>query len=565
MRLIALLLILQGLNPSSWATLEPHLRTGDQVAHELLGKVDAHKKKAEEHPFYQGSPSESSLKGIPSPAAQMVLETSSSRPKFKIDPEKDPLLKVAEAVIKNPLPLIGGAGTESVQVTQGGKDAIVTCEESGEEADYTCLSTLQVEMREELGPPQQGALTIPGGSYGALAGLLEWPRVRKRHFVAHVIQSPPALRSFISRTQGIPLERVLAVSIAQTGGWHKISRKTYVFGAYHFTYQYRPLIKVPIFSWKEGCEGLEARADQAECSYVSKVCSQGPGTRVIDGVSVTRDCWEYTYTYSCTHPSQNNCGPLRARGCVQVKSDCKQQIGKACVVYTQTYQCKGDPSTTTEIRGGHTPFCLDGHCRDQSFEANDELMPSLAQLSLLKDMQGVFDGMLFKGTDNRCSKATLSFKDCCGSGRGWGVKLGLAGCHADEKALQIKRQKGLCHFIGTYCSKREKLTKICLQKKSTYCCFGSKLLRTFHEQGRAQIGMNWGSADAPLCRGFTVEELQRIDFSKLDLHEVFEDLMKSYQPAKLKHVNKKLKERLEIIKGSVSPKPGTPQKQRKEA
>jgi conjugal transfer mating pair stabilization protein TraN len=281
---------------------------------------------------------------------------------------------------------------------------------------------------------------------------------------------------------------------------------------------------------------------------------------MIEGVPITRECWEETFTYHCSHSSQNNCGPLRARGCVQIKSDCKQRIGNTCVVYTQVYQCKGDSQTTTKITGGKPPFCLDGNCRNMPLELNDELMSSMAQLSLLKEIQGTFEGSVFKGSDNRCSKATLSFKDCCGSGKGWGVSLGVAGCSGDEQTLSLKRQKGLCHFVGTYCSQREKLTKICLQKKSTYCCFGSKLLRSFHEQGRPQIGLGWGSPEAPLCRGFTVEEVQRIDFSKLDLREVFEDLIKTYQPSKLQNVNQQLKERLENIKEGISSK-----KQREDA
>lgn len=273
-----------------------------------------------------------------------------------------------------------------------------------------------------------------------------------------------------------------------------------------------------------------------------------------------------TYTYSCSHPSKDDCGSLRARGCVQVNSACKQSIGNTCIVYTQTYQCKGKKTTHETIAGGATPFCLDGACRDQGFDANDEMMQSLAQLSIFKELQGqLWNGTLFKGSDNRCSKCTLSFKDCCGSGKGWGVDLGLSGCSADEKALRLKRQKGLCHFVGTYCSKREKITKICLQKKSSYCCFGSKLLKAFHTQGRPQIGMGWGNAEEPLCRGFTIDEIQRIDFSKLDLREAFEDLMQNFKPGKIDNISQKINERLEIMKNGMRPKTEPQPKQRSEA
>ncbi|KAB2832469.1 MAG: hypothetical protein F9K49_08070, partial [Caedimonadaceae bacterium] len=254
--------------------------------------------------------------------------------------------------------------------------------------------------------------------------------------------------------------------------------------------------------------------------------------------------------YACDFPTKDNCGPLRARGCVQINSVCKQSVGNICVAYTQTYQCQGGSKRSYQITGGNTPFCLDGSCRDQSFEANDEMMSSLAQLSLLKDMQGKINS-IFTGEEHRCSKHILSFKDCCGSGKGWGKSLGLGGCSANEKLLQVKRQSHLCHYVGTYCAK--KVLGKCVKKKSSFCCFRSKLLKAFHEQGRRQINLGWGEPKEPLCRGFTINEIQRIDFSKLDLREAFEDLIKHYSPQKLQGMGEKVGERLDTIKKGLSP------------
>ena len=41
-----------------------------------------------------------------------------------------------------------------------------------------------------------------------------------------------------------------------------------------------------------------------------------------------------------------------------------------------------------------------------------------------------------------------------------------------------------------------------------------------HQQARPQLGIGWGS-----CRGFTVAEVERIDFGALDLSEFADDLM----------------------------------------
>ena len=92
-----------------------------------------------------------------------------------------------------------------------------------------------------------------------------------------------------------------------------------------------------------------------------------------------------------------------------------------------------------------------------------------------------------------------------------------------------------------------------MKKKTSFCCFGSKLLKAFQEQGRAQIGMGWGDAEHPLCRGFTIEEIQRIDFSKLDLREVFEELMKNYKPGKMGNIGRQVGERWRLLKRGWCP------------
>jgi len=86
----------------------------------------------------------------------------------------------------------------------------------------------------------------------------------------------------------------------------------------------------------------------------------------------------------------------------------------------------------------------------------------------------------------------------------------------------------MCHYIGDYCQQKWPLIG-CVQRANTYCCFNSKLGRIIHEQGRAQLrqfgaGGDWGGAENPNCRGFTPEEFQMLDFSRIDLSEYFGDI-----------------------------------------
>lgn len=132
---------------------------------------------------------------------------------------------------------------------------------------------------------------------------------------------------------------------------------------------------------------------------------------------------------------------------------------------------------------------------------------------------------IFNGKDRRCRSSDKFFGlvggGCCNKDK---VFLGLIACKESEKVLAKQNKAQLCTEIGEYCSKKIRLgfTKICIQKSKSYCCFGSKLARFVHEQGREQLGISWGSAESPQCRGFTPEEFQKLDFSKIDLTGAFD-------------------------------------------
>ena len=512
------------------ASAEKFLHQGDVMAATKLGSIEADKAKGGPNPFYQGK--SQGPGGLHPDVSQMLIESGEQ---FVIDPLRDPLLKGADPIRDTSLKVIGGQGTQNISVTSGGRDEVVRCEEPGEDSLHVCKSRLHAEVHEEIGDPVHGNWPLNGDG--------DFARFRHLFWQAQ----SPQWRVLVAQHINIPLDQM--VSAHSTGMNAKSNNGVLEHFYGNVAYSYRPKVKVATTSWQNACGELEKRADLGLCHYVSKKCTQGPETRVFEGVQVHRDCWEETYTYNCAHECEDNCGPLRAKGCVQTRSDCKKWIGKTCVVHTQTYKCQESPKTQPRITGGDTPFCLDGSCRDQSHELNNEMMQAISQLAILKDMQGSFNMPIFRGSTHQCSKNILDFRDCCGSGKGWGVSLGLAGCGEDEKALQVRRQKGLCHFVGTYCA--EKVLGQCIRKKTSYCCFGSKLLKAFHVQGRPQIGMRWGDGKNPQCRGFTVDELQRIDFSRLDLREVFEELMQDFQPGKIQNVNQKIQERLEIMKESV--------------
>lgn len=106
------------------------------------------------------------------------------------------------------------------------------------------------------------------------------------------------------------------------------------------------------------------------------------------------------------------------------------------------------------------------------------------------------------------------------------IDLLLSGCNAQDMETGMLRGSDMCHEIGDYCS--TSVLGVCIQKTKGHCCFNTKLGRIIQEQGRPQLksfnSVGWGTAKSPYCRGFTPEEFQALDFSKMDLAEYYGEL-----------------------------------------
>jgi len=128
---------------------------------------------------------------------------------------------------------------------------------------------------------------------------------------------------------------------------------------------------------------------------------------------------------------------------------------------------------------------------------------------------------MFSGAGKKCRKWSLStlFTNCCELD-GWFASW----CNDKERELKKRRQAETCHKVGTYCSKKIKYVNICIERKTSYCCFNSKLARIINEQGRSQVGKTWGSSKRPSCKGFTPSEFVGLDFSSIDLSEYIAEI-----------------------------------------
>ena len=266
------------------------------------------------------------------------------------------------------------------------------------------------------------------------------------------------------------------------------------------------------------------------CQEVANVCTEGAETRNINGKDIYKDCWRYEKKYSCFNGSFiSDCEGYEK--CKLLSEQCFN-VNKAgvCVHKEKQFECidlQGQKPVYMNCKNAR--YCIGEHCEEKSYKKNQNMNKAVAALSMLNGMkkefetEGCSDGnksncKVFKGEGNQCEINPISSLNCC-KDKGWLKGLKLAQCNEEEKQLAKRKEAGLCHHVGSYCADR--LLGVCIAKKQSYCCFQSKLSRIIHEQGRGQLGISWGGAKSPDCRSLTIEELQRINFDKVDLSEIY--------------------------------------------
>ncbi|CNI65062.1 type-F conjugative transfer system mating-pair stabilization protein TraN [Yersinia aleksiciae] len=285
----------------------------------------------------------------------------------------------------------------------------------------------------------------------------------------------------------------------------------------------------PSITWTESCP-----FNKAEGGIIKTECIEAGGNKTIyaggQPYTLYSACWTYKDTYMTQEADAGSCKAyMENPACTLATRQCAFSLDGFCLHENATFSCESKMSGEVMMCGGET-FCLDGECdkAQKGTQGNDfqhavsELAAVAAAGKDVAELNGV-DVRAFTGNARFCKKFAVGFSNCC-KDSGWGQDLGLANCSSEENALGKAKENLLTISIGEFCSK--KVLGICLEKKRSYCQFDSKLAQIVQQQGRGwQLGIGFGGAESPNCRGITVEELQRINFDGLDFSNFYNDLM----------------------------------------
>ena len=305
------------------------------------------------------------------------------------------------------------------------------------------------------------------------------------------------------------------------------------------------------------------------CNDAVKTCVSS-GARIVDGFSVTKDCWEWTYYKTCNYPSKDNCKNYsHCYAVADLPCLLRDNYGN-CVNLQKEFSCKSwEPATIDKemVRTGLVEKegkdrlvckgvpCIDGNCVDKSYLTDGDMMDSVSKLYAVSQMKGALDlnFKLFAGFSQHCSKKATSYTNCCSTSlKGWGKNLG-AKCTKDEIDLVDKRQKNLCVYVGKQNKQTMGVTTVV---KHHYCCFGSLLNKVIQVEGRKQPAIKsnfsgkdgFGSGGSPDCRGLTLGEILKLDFDKMDFSEFFTDVLKKMKIPKIGDISARTKSSLPNVR-----------------
>lgn len=318
----------------------------------------------------------------------------------------------------------------------------------------------------------------------------------------------------------------------------------------NLTFDVPHVVKLKGDYWDDGCRDYQEHVKSATeaatsgtssfgaktCQMTSQVCVDGPSTKTIDGINVTRSCWDLQSIFNCTGASPEaaaTCSASALANCKQVSAmTCTTSSGDTCSKAEVKFQC---PVSAAEYSGavncGPSTFCPGGVCYDMTVPPNGDFAKSVSYLSAAAEIAKDLDMStlkVFTGENQQCAHKLFGVLDCCDTTDDIsklteiGDGIHDAFCPVEEQQLARLRAKGRCKHIGSYCAQR--ILGVCVKEKESYCCFNSKLARIINEGGKAQLGMSYGAPKSPDCSGFTIEQLQTIDFGRIDFSEFYADI-----------------------------------------
>jgi len=305
----------------------------------------------------------------------------------------------------------------------------------------------------------------------------------------------------------------------------------------------------------DGCGSYgDPSEDSESCSHAgSCVCSSGTNSdEFVDVRSEISVCQNLSGRLVC---------PTDRQQCTQQSFDVWNPDGNGGVGAVEQHQDWACPAGV-EYGCGRDPsdgnfYCSSRLCvnaASPSTEGHDSAgdWPESKPENIRRDGTCAGEFQIFGGSAKRCRKGGIdtAYQNCCRNHLPpLSDRTGAPGeptqreyreqhskfefwenqCDPEDQESSLLNDSEYCIYLGTYCAKKWKFLG-CVQRHKSFCCYNSHLAALVHKQVKT-VPDDFGSARSPDCRGFTPEEFQALDFSKIDLSSYFDSVQKKSNSA----------------------------------
>jgi len=311
----------------------------------------------------------------------------------------------------------------------------------------------------------------------------------------------------------------------------------------------------------------QAQVEDPNCSLERTSVTQGSGTRSINLMAIARSWWAQERRYDCTNADfEDTCAryvdnPI----CVDQAETCLVEGPGGCEYAEVEFDCQS--SAAFNARCEPVSVCVGENCEGIEQELNEDYPRVAAWLTMLNDaaqdndcdaapgatgdsfgqcdqllrqdcrpdtsdpgfllghpvplicsqiLQNPTEPQVFQGRYMTCGYN--AFQNCC-SGSG-----GIFGCSTQEVELRSYVAAETDHFLETYCS--ERILGFCIKRRRAYCVYNGRFARVFQEQANEQTGAQFpGRFAQDPCPALSIAQLETLDVNRMDLSEVFGDML----------------------------------------
>ncbi|MEO1944258.1 MAG: conjugal transfer protein TraN, partial [Candidatus Thioglobus sp.] len=314
-------------------------------------------------------------------------------------------------------------------------------------------------------------------------------------------------------------------------------------------------------TWSDTCAKDMPLLKSGSCQLQGKVCTDTTPSKMINGIKVASSCWRQESAYHCGTSNVDTCSPYKKQGCQQIATKCSSHANGMCSAFSETWSCKTKQTAGDALVCANSIYCLDGSCQKIDDQQNKDFADGVTKLSSVSSgaedvkKQAAKGGAtpstirMFTGRPAECRDMTLGIMNCCND-TGWAKGI-ITHCNDQEKDLGENKEKGdLVVYTGTYC--HTKHLWWCWEHRKSYCIFPSRIAYDVQVDGRGkQLHRGFGGGGNPDCSGITADEMEKLNFNKIDFSDISSTIAKNSK-AKLPNHDSQSNEVQQRIKKMIS-------------